>query len=382
MVQRTEVVKAAEAGPPDRRERPRPRPAACATRPRTSATRSWPASRSCSSASRRWSPPAGPSSRARRAEGSPPAAERRPVNGHPTASGRRPPAATATRSGRASSTRTGCSRTPRSRSLGSVTSSFLVPTGELLRRPGTRQHVVLAGPVRRPRAVDDAARRRRGRGRPRARGAGDAVMLTGTVSGRWDGECRRCLEDDRRRGGRRGPRGLRARPGRGRDLPARPRRPRPRADGPRGAAPWRCRWPRCAATDCPGPAPERPPGPGDRGRRAGRRPPLGGPRRPAVRRDASPAGRAFDAARPQGRYVCARFARRSPTRPLPRIRGPMAVPKKKTSKSKSRSRRASAWTPRPPRPAASAPAAAPPSVPHVVCGNCGWYHGRQAIDVD
>ena len=20
--------------------------------------------------------------------------------------------------------------------------------------------------------------------------------------------------------------------------------------------------------------------------------------------------------------------------------------------------------------------------PHVVCGNCGWYHGRQAIDVD
>jgi ribosomal protein L32 len=21
-------------------------------------------------------------------------------------------------------------------------------------------------------------------------------------------------------------------------------------------------------------------------------------------------------------------------------------------------------------------------VPHVVCGNCGWYHGRQAIDVD
>ena len=21
-------------------------------------------------------------------------------------------------------------------------------------------------------------------------------------------------------------------------------------------------------------------------------------------------------------------------------------------------------------------------VPHVVCGNCGWYHGRQAIEVD
>ena len=32
--------------------------------------------------------------------------------------------------------------------------------------------------------------------------------------------------------------------------------------------------------------------------------------------------------------------------------------------------------------AASARAAAPTKLPHVVCGNCGWYHGRQAIDVD
>ena len=36
-------------GPPDPRGEPRPRPAACATSARTSATRSWPASRSCSS---------------------------------------------------------------------------------------------------------------------------------------------------------------------------------------------------------------------------------------------------------------------------------------------------------------------------------------------
>ena len=59
----------------------------------------------------------------------------------------------------------------------------------------------------------------------------------------------------------------------------------------------------------------------------------------------------------------------------------MAVPKKKTSKSKSRSRRASAWRLDTPA-AASAPAAGAPSCPHVVCGNCGWYEGRQAIDVD
>ena len=50
MVQRTEVVKAAEPAPARSSTRPRPRPAACASSARTSATRSWPASRSCSSA--------------------------------------------------------------------------------------------------------------------------------------------------------------------------------------------------------------------------------------------------------------------------------------------------------------------------------------------
>jgi large subunit ribosomal protein L32 len=58
----------------------------------------------------------------------------------------------------------------------------------------------------------------------------------------------------------------------------------------------------------------------------------------------------------------------------------MAVPKKKTSKSKSRSRRASAWkitaTAR-----STCPRCGAVKRPHVVCGNCGWYHGRQAIDV-
>jgi large subunit ribosomal protein L32 len=59
----------------------------------------------------------------------------------------------------------------------------------------------------------------------------------------------------------------------------------------------------------------------------------------------------------------------------------MAVPKKKTSKAKGRSRRASAWRIRPGgRSACSRCGAA--KRPHRVCGNCGWYHDRQAIDVE
>jgi large subunit ribosomal protein L32 len=59
----------------------------------------------------------------------------------------------------------------------------------------------------------------------------------------------------------------------------------------------------------------------------------------------------------------------------------MAVPKKKTSKSKSRSRRASAWTLRTPS-RSVCPRCASAKVPHTVCGTCGWYKGRQAVDVD
>ena len=58
----------------------------------------------------------------------------------------------------------------------------------------------------------------------------------------------------------------------------------------------------------------------------------------------------------------------------------MAVPKKKKSKSKTRSRRASAWK-------LSAPARSTcdrcgsTKLPHRVCGSCGWYKGRQAVEV-
>jgi large subunit ribosomal protein L32 len=59
----------------------------------------------------------------------------------------------------------------------------------------------------------------------------------------------------------------------------------------------------------------------------------------------------------------------------------MAVPKKKTSKAKTRSRRASAWKLGPPS-RSLCPRCGNAKLPHVVCGTCGWYHGRQAIDVD
>lgn len=58
----------------------------------------------------------------------------------------------------------------------------------------------------------------------------------------------------------------------------------------------------------------------------------------------------------------------------------MAVPKKKTSKAKSRSRRASAWTLEVPA-RSVCPQCSAAKLPHVVCPSCGWYGGRQAIDV-
>ncbi|MEM9563589.1 MAG: 50S ribosomal protein L32 [Actinomycetota bacterium] len=58
----------------------------------------------------------------------------------------------------------------------------------------------------------------------------------------------------------------------------------------------------------------------------------------------------------------------------------MAVPKKKKSKSKTRSRRASAWKlDAPPRSICERCGSA--QLPHRVCPTCGWYKGRQAIEV-
>lgn len=59
----------------------------------------------------------------------------------------------------------------------------------------------------------------------------------------------------------------------------------------------------------------------------------------------------------------------------------MAVPKKKMSKARTRNRRASAW--RLERPSRSiCPRCNHVKLPHTVCSSCGWYKGRQAIEVD
>ena len=59
----------------------------------------------------------------------------------------------------------------------------------------------------------------------------------------------------------------------------------------------------------------------------------------------------------------------------------MAVPTRKTSKAQSRSRRASNGTLDVPS-RSVCPHCQTAKLPHVVCPNCGWYKGRQAIEVD
>jgi large subunit ribosomal protein L32 len=59
----------------------------------------------------------------------------------------------------------------------------------------------------------------------------------------------------------------------------------------------------------------------------------------------------------------------------------MAVPKKKTSKAKSRSRRAANWVLEPPA-RSVCPQCHNAKLPHHVCPTCGWYKGRQAVEID
>ena len=59
----------------------------------------------------------------------------------------------------------------------------------------------------------------------------------------------------------------------------------------------------------------------------------------------------------------------------------MAVPKRKTPRSKTHSRRsANRKLVAPPR--SVCPNCGTAKLPHVVCPNCGWYKGRQAVEVD
>lgn len=58
----------------------------------------------------------------------------------------------------------------------------------------------------------------------------------------------------------------------------------------------------------------------------------------------------------------------------------MPTPKRKTTKSKGR-QRAAHWKAEPPA-YAECPQCRQPKLPHRVCGNCGYYAGRKAIEVE
>ena len=58
----------------------------------------------------------------------------------------------------------------------------------------------------------------------------------------------------------------------------------------------------------------------------------------------------------------------------------MAVPKRKKSRSNTKHRR-STWKAAPP-PYAECPQCHQPMRPHTVCGNCGYYAGRQVVEVE
>jgi large subunit ribosomal protein L32 len=58
----------------------------------------------------------------------------------------------------------------------------------------------------------------------------------------------------------------------------------------------------------------------------------------------------------------------------------MPTPKRKTTKSKSR-HRAAHWKATPPT-FSDCPQCHQPKLPHRVCANCGYYGGRQVIEVE
>mgnify|MGYP006310773425 CR=1 FL=1 len=58
----------------------------------------------------------------------------------------------------------------------------------------------------------------------------------------------------------------------------------------------------------------------------------------------------------------------------------MAVPKRKTSKSKTASRKAQN-TRKPVSRAADCPQCGAPALPHRACRSCGYYNGRQILTV-
>jgi uncharacterized protein len=71
---------------------------------------------------------------------------------------------------------------------------FLVPIADLAQRPGARQQVALAGPL--PALALSSARLTEGDVvvDVTVESQGDTMTVTGTATGWWEGECRRCLE--------------------------------------------------------------------------------------------------------------------------------------------------------------------------------------------
>jgi large subunit ribosomal protein L32 len=60
----------------------------------------------------------------------------------------------------------------------------------------------------------------------------------------------------------------------------------------------------------------------------------------------------------------------------------MAVPKRKTSKSKKRMRKNSSTHQRPAVSPAACPECGAARIPHRVCPSCGMYKGRQVLTMD
>ncbi|HYT29806.1 MAG TPA: 50S ribosomal protein L32 [Actinomycetota bacterium] len=58
----------------------------------------------------------------------------------------------------------------------------------------------------------------------------------------------------------------------------------------------------------------------------------------------------------------------------------MPTPKRKKSHSRTRSR-SSQWKSEPPT-YAECPQCRQPKLPHRVCGNCGYYAGREVLEVE
>jgi large subunit ribosomal protein L32 len=59
----------------------------------------------------------------------------------------------------------------------------------------------------------------------------------------------------------------------------------------------------------------------------------------------------------------------------------MAVPKRKMSRSATRSRKSANMRIDPPA-HSLCPNCGASRLPHTVCSNCGWYRGRQVLDVE